>query len=67
MGKNHSHSLVLGHVNALIFQRNFFLRMAKDRLHDPSEIWALDFKRKFRRFKICSVSATIEIDWSIFL
>jgi hypothetical protein len=33
--------------------------MLKNRLQDPSEICALDFKEKLRRFKICSVSATI--------
>ncbi|ESW87697.1 hypothetical protein X772_11580 [Mesorhizobium sp. LSJC280B00] len=38
----------------------------KNRLPDPSEICALEFKGEFRRFKICSVSATIGIDWSIF-
>jgi hypothetical protein len=31
----------------------------------PSEICALDFKRKFRRSVICPDSATIDIDWSI--
>ena len=63
----HSHSNIFIHGNALIFQRKFFLRVAKHRLHDPSEIFALDFEREFRKFGICSVSATIEIDWSIFL
>jgi hypothetical protein len=38
----------------------------KNRLADPSEICALEFKGEFRRFKICSISATIGIDWSIF-
>jgi hypothetical protein len=37
----------------------------KNRLTDPSEIFALDLKGKFRRFKICPVSATIGTDWSI--
>jgi hypothetical protein len=31
----------------------------------PSEICALDFKRKFRRSVICPESATIDIDRSI--
>jgi hypothetical protein len=34
---------------------------------DPSEILALEFKGEFRRSAICSVSQTIDIDWSIFL
>jgi hypothetical protein len=38
----------------------------KNRLPDPSEICALDFKHEFRRFRICPVSATIGINWSIF-
>jgi hypothetical protein len=38
----------------------------KNRLADPSEICALEFKGEFRRFGICSVSATIDIDRSIF-
>ncbi|MET4291218.1 hypothetical protein ABIB06_002567 [Bradyrhizobium sp. LB8.2] len=36
----------------------FFLHAMKNRLPDPSEICALEFKGEFRRFKICSVSAT---------
>jgi hypothetical protein len=39
--------------------------MVKNRLPNPSENCALDFKREFRRFGICSVSPTIGIDWSI--
>jgi hypothetical protein len=34
---------------------------------DPSKICALDFKHEFRPFAICSVSATIGNDRSIFL
>jgi len=34
----------------------------KNRLTDPSEIRALDFKHEFRRSAICSVSDTIGID-----
>jgi hypothetical protein len=33
---------------------------------DPSEICALDFKHEFRPSAICSVSATIGIDQTIF-
>jgi hypothetical protein len=61
----YSHSIVLRHRNALICQRKFFLRIAKHRLADPSEIRALDLKRKFGRSAICSVSETIDIDRSI--
>jgi hypothetical protein len=43
----------------------FFLRTTENRLADPSEICALDFKGEFRRFRIALVSATIGIDWSI--
>jgi hypothetical protein len=42
------------------------LRATTNRLVDPSEIYALDFKRKFPRFGISSVSATIGIDRRIF-
>ena len=62
----HSHSIVLSDDNALTFQRNFFLRTAKNRLLYPSEICALDFKQKFRRSAICSVSATIDNARTIF-
>ena len=61
----HSHSIILSDGNALIFRCNFFLRTRKNRLPDPSEICALDFKAEFRQFGICSVSATIGINWSI--
>jgi len=36
-----------------------------NRLLDPLETWALDFKREFPRFKICSVSTTIGINRTI--
>jgi hypothetical protein len=58
----HSHSIILSHGNALNFQYKFFLRTTKNRLAEPSEICALDFKHEFRRSAICSVSATIGID-----
>jgi hypothetical protein len=35
-------------------------------LPDPPEICALEFKGKFRRFGICTVSATIGIDRLVF-
>jgi hypothetical protein len=66
-GSPHSHSIVLSHGNALNFQRKFFLCATKNRLTDPSENRALEFKGEFRRFGIRSVSATIANDWSIFL
>jgi hypothetical protein len=50
----------------LICQHKFFRHAAKNRLADPSKIRALEFKREFRRFRICSVSGTIGIDRSIF-
>jgi hypothetical protein len=56
----------LSYGNALIFQCKFFRRKAENRLPDPSEICALDFKGEFRRFGICTVSPTIGINWSIF-
>ena len=39
----------------------------KNRIPDPSEILALEFKGEFRRSAICLVSKTIDIGWSIFL
>jgi hypothetical protein len=44
----HSHSIVLSDDNALIYQRNFFLRILKNRIPDPSEICALEIKGEFR-------------------
>jgi hypothetical protein len=67
VGTNYSHSIVFDHGNALNSQRKFFLYAMKNRLPDPSEICALDFKREFRRSAVCSVSETIYIDRSIFL
>jgi hypothetical protein len=43
-----------------------FLHAVKNRLADPSEIFALEFKGEFRQIGICSVSTIIGIDWSIF-
>jgi len=61
----HSHSIVLRHGNALICPRKFFPPATKNRLRDPSEICAIDFKNEFRRSAICLVSAAIGIDWPI--
>jgi hypothetical protein len=58
--------MVLSDGNAVIYQHKLFRRTVKNRPPDPSEICALDFKREFRRSAISSVSATIDIDWSIF-
>jgi hypothetical protein len=49
----------------LIEQRKFSAD-PKNRLADPSENCALDFKHEFRRYAICSVPATIDIDRPIF-
>src|SRR5437899_2691222 len=65
--ETHSHSIILKHANALILRCNFFLRTLKNHLPDRSEICALEFKGEFRGFGICTVSATIGIDWSIIL
>jgi hypothetical protein len=56
----------LAHDNTLIYRGKFFLCPLKHRIHDPSEILAVEFKGEFRRSAICSVSATIGIDRSIF-
>jgi hypothetical protein len=66
MVSGHSHSIVLGQGNVLIQRFKFFLRTATDRLPDPSEICALDFKREIRRLEFPPVSATIGNDRSIF-
>jgi len=39
--------------------------MAKDRLPDPTEIRALEFKGEILQIEICSGSAAIDIDRSI--
>ena len=65
--QNHSHSIVLSDGNALNFKCKFFLHTTKSRLADPSEIRALEIQGEFSRFAICSVSTSIDIDWSIFL
>src|SRR5258707_11175657 len=44
-----------------------FPMTTKNRIPDPSEILALEFKGEFRRSAICSVSKTIDIGRSIFL
>jgi hypothetical protein len=42
-----------------------FLRETEHGLAELSKILALEIKGAFRRSAICSVSATIGIDWSI--
>jgi hypothetical protein len=49
----------------LIQRDNFFGACSKNRAPNPSEIYAFDSKQEFRRSAICSVPATIGIDWSI--
>jgi len=63
---HHSHSIVSSDRNALNSTHKFFLHAMKNRPPNPAEICALESKGEFRRFKICSVAATIGIDWSIF-
>jgi len=63
----YSHSIVLKHDDAIDLSRKIFPLTTKNRIPDPSEILALEFKGEFRRSAICSVSQTIDIDWSIFL
>jgi len=43
-------------------KRKFLLSITKNRLADPSEICALEFKEEFRRSAICAVSPTIGIN-----
>jgi hypothetical protein len=57
---------VLRYGNALIYRHKLFLPEAKNRLQDPSEIGVLDFKEEIPQFAICSASATIDVDWTIF-
>jgi hypothetical protein len=42
---SHSHSIVPADTNVLVQLRKFFLHTVKNRLADPSEIFALDFKK----------------------
>ena len=44
----------------------FFPHMVEDRLYDPSEIYARDSAKQFLEVRICSVSTTFGINWSIF-
>jgi hypothetical protein len=62
----YSHSMIFIRSKLLNFRRKCFLRTTKNRPADPSETCALDFKHEFHRFAICSVSATIDNDRSIF-
>jgi hypothetical protein len=56
----------LSNDNALISRSKFFLRTTKNRLLNPSEIRALEFKGEIRRLGSYSVSATIGSDRKIF-
>jgi hypothetical protein len=58
--------MISRHGNALIPRHKFFPHTTKNRLPDPSETCALESQGEFRRFGICSVSATIDNDRSIF-
>jgi hypothetical protein len=62
----HSTRLFRRHSNILIWQRKCFRRMMKNRLAGPSKICAPKFKGEFRRFRISSVAAAIDVYWSIF-
>ena len=53
-------------IPSIYLAAQIFRRRTKNRLADPSEICALDFKQQLRRSTICSVSATIGINRSIF-
>ena len=61
----HSHSIVLRDRNALNFQCKHFPFTPKNRLRDPSENQALEFKTEFRPSATYSVSSTIGTNWSI--
>jgi hypothetical protein len=63
---SYSHSIIPWHDNVLICQHKVFLHLSKNRIPDPSENRALEFKGEFPQFGIRSVSATIDIDRSIF-
>jgi hypothetical protein len=43
----HSHWIITRDRNALNYERKFFLSITKNRLADPSEICALEFKEEF--------------------
>jgi hypothetical protein len=58
--------LLAAAVERLELQTPIFLRAAKNRAADPSEIRAFEFKREFRRSTISLVSETIDINRSFF-
>jgi len=62
--RDHSHSIILSDRNALNSKRKFFLHPTKNRLSDPSEISALEFKGESCRLGLYSVSVIIDIDRS---
>jgi hypothetical protein len=55
----HSHSIILSDRNASNSECKFFPHMTKNRLADPSEICALEFKGEFAQFRNWLVSAII--------
>jgi hypothetical protein len=57
-----ANSIVLSDRNALNAKCKCFPHATRNRLRNPSEIFALEFKGEFRRFKICSVMPTIGTD-----
>jgi hypothetical protein len=63
----HSHSIIPSHARPLISRCKLFRRTTKNRLPGLSKTSVLQFKWKFRRFKICLVHVTIGIDRSIFV
>jgi hypothetical protein len=54
----HSHSIILSDRNASNSECKFFPHMTKNRLADPSEICALEFKGEFAQFRNWLVSAS---------
>jgi hypothetical protein len=63
----HSHSIIPSPGNTLISIDKCFPHFLKNRIPGPSEIAFLNSKGEFRRFGIRSLSATIDINRSIFL
>ncbi len=62
-----SHSILQIHGNTLNQRRNSLRHTTKNRLPDPSETCAPEFKEEFRRSVMRSVSATTDVDCSILL
>src|SRR5207249_1168149 len=64
----HSHSIIFGHGNALIFRRKFF-RVRRRTVSPIRQKFTLliYFKHEFQRSAVCSASATIGINRLILL